>query len=308
MKKLDISWKGGIPDATGYLFSLAKSLGTALAHSPYADRAQDIVATSGFAFRTWVRPDLCPSATSIWDFEMQKPWAENGGLHFEYVGRYWNQDHFERDRRERGIALIRASVDSGIPAVVWDIGVPEWGLITGYDDERGVFSALSVNGSEPDVAYDALGKREIPILSVLTVTGSTQKSKSDILRDTLRLAVHHLRGREWCDISASGLAAYPALLRFFREGFEPEQTWCLTYYLGTYAALKQYACLYFEKYGLEELATLYKEVFDGWMAAFAAVTGPDASQAPAREAAAHALEQAQTAETAAAERMERMSE
>jgi hypothetical protein len=65
--------------------------------------------------------------------------------------------------------------------------VPEWGLITGYDDDRQMFATLAVNG-EGEMAYNVLGKRELPIMSVLTITGASDKSKADILRDTMKLA------------------------------------------------------------------------------------------------------------------------
>lgn len=64
MKKLNIFWEE-IHDSTGYLFSFAKSLACAVKNSPWQEYAEDIVATSGFAFRMWVSADLCPSATSI---------------------------------------------------------------------------------------------------------------------------------------------------------------------------------------------------------------------------------------------------
>jgi len=44
-----------------------------------------------------------------------------------------------------------------------------------------------------------LGKREIPILSVLTVSGFTDKSKEQILHDTQKLTSNHLRGGYWSD-------------------------------------------------------------------------------------------------------------
>jgi len=106
MKKLKINWNG-VYDSTGYLFSFAKSLSCAIKNSPWAEYAEDIIATSGFAFRMWVSADLCPSATSIWQFDMQKPWVENGGLSYEYVGRYWGQDDIEEERRLQAIANIK---------------------------------------------------------------------------------------------------------------------------------------------------------------------------------------------------------
>lgn len=48
MKKLNITWES-VHDSTGYLFSLAKSLSCAVKNSPWAEYAEDIIATSGFS-------------------------------------------------------------------------------------------------------------------------------------------------------------------------------------------------------------------------------------------------------------------
>lgn len=301
-KQLDITWEG-IQDSTGYLFSFAKSLACAVKNSPWPEYAEDIVAASGFAFRMWVSPDLCPSATSIWDFESQKPWVENGGLTCDYVGRYWEQEDIEEERRLEAIKIIKASIDRGIPAVSWDIGVPEWGLITGYDDDRQVLYTLAITMERPEMPYNVLGKRELPILSVLTVTGCTGKSKEDILQDTMKLAVSHLKGEEWCD-NAKGLDAYPALIRIFKENPDIAASWNAEYFLGTYGALKEYACKCFEKYNMPELSRLYRDVYNSWMEAFVIKRNEDATQPEVRARIASLLESAYEKEVKAVEIME----
>jgi len=307
MKKLNINWDG-VNDSTGYLFSFAKSLSCAVKNSPWAEYAEDIIATSGFAFRMWVSADLCASATSIWQFDMQKPWVENGGLSCDYVGRYWGQDDIEEERRLQAIANIKKSIDNGIPAVSWDIGVPEWGLITGYDDETQMFNVLAINdfgnsdNGGAQMPYDQLGKREIPILSVLTVTGKTEKSAESILRDTKKLAVSHLKGEEWCD-NAKGLEAYPALIRHFEEDFNPEASWNLEYFLGTYAPLKYYAWKYFDKMKEMELAAIYKAVYEAWQDAFNIKTTQDITLDETRAKIASLLKSAHANEIKAVEIM-----
>lgn len=275
----------------------------AVKNSPWPEYAEDIVAASGFAFRMWVSPDLCPSATSIWDFESQKPWVENGGLTCDYVGRYWEQEDIEEERRLEAIKIIKASIDRGIPAVSWDIGVPEWGLITGYDDDRQVLYTLAITMERPEMPYNVLGKRELPILSVLTVTGCTGKSKEDILQDTMKLAVSHLKGEEWCD-NAKGLDAYPALIRIFKENPDIAASWNAEYFLGTYGALKEYACKYFEKYNMPELSRLYRDVYNSWMEAFVIKRNEDATQPEVRARIASLLESAYEKEVKAVEIME----
>jgi hypothetical protein len=309
MKKLHVTWEG-VHDSTGYMFSFAKSLSCAVKNSPWPDIAEDIVATSGFAFRMWVSHDLCVSATSIWEFDKQKEWVENGGLICEYVGRYWGQDHIEEEKRLEAIRMIKNSIDRGIPAVSWDIGLPEWGLITGYDDESQKFSVIAINenpsGLAPDdpgtqMPYETLGKREVPILSVLTVTGRSEKPQEQILRDTMKLAVTHLKGGEWCE-NAKGLEAYPALIRHF-ETFNPDAAWNLKYFLGTYGALKYYAWKYFGKMGQADLAAIYKDVYDAWQESFDIMNSRDVTLEQVRQKIASLLTSAHQLETKAVEIM-----
>lgn len=302
MKKLSVTWDG-VHDSTGYLFSFAKSLSCAVRNSPWPEAAEDIVATSGFAFRMWVAADLCPSSTSIWGFDGQKPWVENGGLTCDYVGRYWGQEMMEEEKRLEAVAVIQKSIDNGIPAVSWDIGVPEWGLITGYDDEKRLFFTLAVNG-EGELPYETLGKREIPILSVLTVTGRSGKSPDSMVKDTKKLAVNHLKGGEWCD-NAKGLAAYPALYKHF-EADDPglALSWEMEYLLGTYGALKYYAWKYFEKAGEPELAALYRAVYDAWQTAFRLKKEGNVSQPEVRAEVASLLKSAHQNEIKAVGLME----
>lgn len=266
MKKLSVTF-AHTKDETGYLFSLAKCLSAALACGGYETYAEDIVASSGFAFRMWVAPDLCPSATSIWEFKKQKPWVENGGLCCDYVERLWGEDAVEEERRLQGISIIRRSIDEGVAAVVWDISGCEWGLVTGYDDDAQTLFTLKINGSEVEIPYEKLGKLDLPILSVLTVTGKTEKDPKQLVADTKALALAHLQGKEWCD-NAQGLAAYDSLISFVQEKLTAEKVWNLEYYLGTYAALKWYAWNFFAKHGETALADMYQTIFDCWKTAF----------------------------------------
>lgn len=302
MKKMNITWDG-IYDSTGYLFSFAKALCCAVKNSPFAEAAEEIVASSGFAFRMWVSPDLCPSATSMWQFDRQKNWVERGGISCQYIERMWGQEDVEEERRQEAVQLIRQSIDSGIPVISWDIVVCEWGLITGYDDESETFAVLPITGQEGEMAYSQLGKREIPILSVLAVTGKAEQSQEEIVRETLDIAKNHLLGNEWCE-NAYGLAAYPALVKHLEsEEAEMACSWNMEYFLGTYAPLKWYAWKFFERHGLQELASLYHSVYENWQKAFEMKKSLDLSDRQNRQAVAELLKQAEVWEKQAVDRM-----
>ena len=295
MKKLNITWEG-VFDSTGYLFSFAKALCCAVKNSPFSEMAEDIVAASGFAFRMWVSPDLCPSATSMWQFNLQKSCVENGGMHCNYIERLWGQENIEEKRRLEAIDMVRQSIDNGIPAISWDIGVCEWGLIIGYDDEAEKFAVLPITGKKGEMDYSQLGKRELPILNVLTIVGKAEKTWEDIFSSTLKTAENHLLGNEWCE-NASGLEAYPALIKHLEnEDTGMACSWNLEYFLGTYAPLKWYAWKFFENHGLQELAALYKSVYENWQRAFEMKKSLDMSAQGNREAMAGLLKQAEACE------------
>lgn len=302
MKKLSITWEG-VYDSTGYMFSFAKALCCAVRNSPFAEAAEEIVASSGFAFRMWVSPDLCPSATSIWQFDQQKVWVERGGISCHYVERMWGQEDVEEERRHEAIQIVRQSIDRGIPVISWDIVVCEWGLITGYDDDAQRLAVLSVTGQEEEMDYALLGKREIPILSVLAVSGRTDRPKEDIVRGALDIAKNHLLGKEWCE-NACGLAAYPALIRHLEsEDAQMACSWNMEYFLGTYAPLKWYAWKFLERHGLEELAALYRVVYENWQKAFESRKSLDLSEEKNRQEIAQLLRQAEAYERQAVDRM-----
>ncbi len=305
MKTCRASFDGTF-DPTGYLFSFVKSLCAMLRSGPYAERADDVIAASGFAFRMWVSPDLCPSATSIWDFSLQERALTAAGLDVTYTERLWGQDSIAAERQVLAIDRIRESIDHGIPAVSWDIGVCEWGLVTGYDNETRTFATLPVTGQPGTMAYEKLGIRELPILNVVTVTGARELSEAEIVRVAMQNAVCHLRGREWCD-NAKGLAAYPALYRHLTDpADELGASWNMTYFLGTYAPLKWYAWQFFERHEPSSLATLYKSVWECWNKAFQMKNESDMTKAENRQAVAGLLEAAEKAETKAVGMMEEL--
>ena len=151
--------------------------------------------------------------------------------------------------------------------------------------------------------YAQLGMREIPILNVLTITGKAEKSQEEILSDTLKTAKNHLLGNEWCE-NACGLEAYPALIKHLEsENTELACSWNLEYFLGTYAPLKWYAWKFFERHELQELATLYKSIYENWQKAFEMKKSLDMSAKKNRAAIAELLKQAEMWERQAVDRM-----
>ena len=117
------------------------------------------------------------------------------------------------EKVEQTIALVQDSIDRGIPAISFDLFIPEFGLIYGYDEERQLFYAKDVS-KDGTLSYAEFADTKIGVLFVTTISESLPHSKYEMLRMALDMIVDHARGREWThvfkDRFAQGLAGYDA--------------------------------------------------------------------------------------------------
>jgi hypothetical protein len=117
------------------------------------------------------------------------------------------------EKVEHTIALVQESIDLGVPAIVYDLFIPEFGLIYGYDDELQVFHAKDVS-KDGTLTYTQFADPKIGLLFVVTISESLPHSKYEMLRMALDMILDHARGREWThvfkDQFAIGLAGYDA--------------------------------------------------------------------------------------------------
>lgn len=115
------------------------------------------------------------------------------------------------------LELIQESIDRGIPAVGWDLLIPEFGIIYGYDDGE---KALHVKDPRGDgkLPYEKLGRGQVAELFVLTLTDSFDVSKEMTLRGALDMILDHARRRQHNNELPkyeNGLKAYDAWIHAF---------------------------------------------------------------------------------------------
>jgi hypothetical protein len=117
------------------------------------------------------------------------------------------------EKVEQTIALVQESIDLGVPAIVYDLFIPEFGLIYGYDDELQVFHAKDVS-KDGTLTYTQFADPKIGLLFVVTISESLPHSKYEMLRMALDMILDHARGREWMHVFKDqfviGLAGYDA--------------------------------------------------------------------------------------------------
>jgi hypothetical protein len=118
----------------------------------------------------------------------------NIGISFKIVGNCG--PHPEKSQfRIDADNLAKQSVNNGIPAIVWEVLGPEFGLIYGYDDETESFAVADAHG-EGNMAYDTMGiepeaGKESDIINVTTVERVVVADRRKALKGALESAVKY---------------------------------------------------------------------------------------------------------------------
>ena len=159
-----------------------------------------LMGVTGFAFRAIAQIGMTLSTTQWFHWETVCPEAiEQCGwqcIHFSHRG----EDGSEEKRVEAHQQIVNA-IDRGVPAIAWDIGDFEWGVLVGYDDERQSYDALAcsnmVDWTTELSEYAELSGNFLKCLEVVIPGPSNGRSRSQIILNSLAAAVTHAEGGEW---------------------------------------------------------------------------------------------------------------
>ncbi len=257
-----------------------------------------LMGVSGWAFRICVEAGMCPSATSVYDWcgVLPETVAQAG-----YDAVHIHADYSDEARQEAQAAILKG-IDAGVPAIVWDIAIPEWGLVIGYDPDKACYLTLDCLGRAGEMPYGQLGQREIHFVSVTVVGAPNGRSREQAVRRALELAVHHGAGEEWTERPGyqNGLAAYGLWADALEKGLTHPEGVPSGYYAGHYVGARCYArdflkALAAEDDGLAPAAEAYAQVAAEMAPVWAAYAQSNPTPEVARACAGH-LRRAQAAE------------
>ncbi|WP_256865374.1 RNA polymerase sigma factor [Paenibacillus sp. 32352] len=116
------------------------------------------------------------------------------------------------------LELIHRSIDRGLPVLSWDLFIPEFGVIYGYDDEQRQLMAAELC-REKAISYDNLGRGILEDLFILAIEDSFETDDRTMLQGALRMILDHYQGiEEEAPRTVRGLAAYSTWIEAFRGG------------------------------------------------------------------------------------------
>ena len=228
-----------------------------------------LMGASAFAFRINIHQDMCPSAptTFLWK-ELLPEAIEQAGCKSIHIYDSWDNSILEEKRAEARQEIEKA-LKQGILPILWEVEIPEWGLITGYDDELSEYTALSCFGNTLKIPYGQFGRgAAVGGLSVSIPGEPNGRSPERVFLNSLHAAVRHAAQEEWNERPwyQDGLPAYEFWASIIEKGLKDGSDFNTSWYSsGTYFSARYCAAKYLFSMSdgnplLLKAAKLYQEV------------------------------------------------
>jgi hypothetical protein len=147
---------------------------------------------SAHAFIINLSDDLCPSGPTAWRYDMMFGLLRNAGCSVRGV--HGSRDERTlRESRERAWALVRSSIDGGLPCYGWELEQPEFYVVAGYEGDGYLFTGPMTDGLSGPLPYDRLGESGIGVVEMYAVEAVPPADERRTVREALEAALRHAR-------------------------------------------------------------------------------------------------------------------
>jgi len=145
---------------------------------------------TGHAFIINIVKGVCPSGPTAWQTSMLFKLATNLGYEIKGVRGHKSESGFEKKQREAW-DHVRKSIDADIPCYGWELDIPEYYVIQGYDEVGYWYSGPgSVEGKGPK-PWREVGVSDIGVLELYSVERVTPSDPLSVIRDSFAMVLHH---------------------------------------------------------------------------------------------------------------------
>jgi len=174
---------------------------------------------TGHAFVLNISPGLCPSGPTDWDTSRFLELGRHLGSEVTSVDHWCPKqgDALARAQQEAW-DYVRSSINAGFPCYGWELDVPEYYVIYGYDETGYYISGAGCDDGAGPVSWQNLGTSEIGVILVSRVRRVEPADVRQTVREALTYAVDIGRNRQkWTD-RTGGLAGYDLWIETMEQG------------------------------------------------------------------------------------------
>ena len=142
---------------------------------------------TGHAFVINVHDVVCPSGPTAWKTEMLCVLGRNVGYTVEGIfGHKSASDFTEKQKNAR--EMVKKAVDAGYPCYGWELGIPEFYIVFGYDD-KGYYYRDFDNSCKGPKPWNELRNSGIGVLEMYCLMRSEPADDLKVITEVLQFAL-----------------------------------------------------------------------------------------------------------------------
>jgi hypothetical protein len=215
---------------------------------------------TGHAFILNIHDVVCPSGPTAWKAEMLFTLGRNIG--YAAAGIYSSKSHGDFETRQKEAwELAKQSLDRNIPCYGWELEMPEYYVVYGYDDTGYHYSGPQCDEGKGPKPWRELGKTEIGCLELYAVQKVEPADDTTALKEALTFFWEHARSPEKWILPKykSGLAGFDLWIRALEQG--KADGFGVAYNAAVWDECRHYAIHFLEE-AKDRLAVPFGPLFD----------------------------------------------
>ena len=165
-------------------------------------------------------PDVvCPSGPTAWNNEMLRTLGKNVG----YESRGLSAERGDADFDEKRKLIwdnTKLAIDNGLPTYGWELDVPEYYVVCGYDDVGYYYSGPPCEGVAGPKPWEELGASDIGMIEMYSLTKAEPADERTTVKDALAFALAFAESpAEWVfPKNKAGLAGFDKWIEALEGG------------------------------------------------------------------------------------------
>jgi hypothetical protein len=143
---------------------------------------------TGHAFILNIHDVVCPSGPTAWNAEMLRKLGGNVG--YSSRGLCASRGDADFDEKRKLIwENTKLALDNGLPTFGWELAIPEYYVVCGYDDVGYYYSGPLCEGVAGPKPWQELGASDIGVLEMYSLVKGEAADERTTVRDALAFAL-----------------------------------------------------------------------------------------------------------------------
>jgi hypothetical protein len=175
---------------------------------------------TGHAFVINIHDEVCPSGPTAWKTVMLYELGENLGYVTDDAVFGWKSEGNLAELQENAWAFTRQNIDQGLPVYGWELMIPEFYVVYGYDEVGYYYSGTEADDGKGPKPWRELADTGIGLMEIYRIKPGEAKEPRLVVKSAFEKVLYHAGNpKDWImDGYHAGLAGFDVWIKALESG------------------------------------------------------------------------------------------